>query len=48
LKIGMVGCGMVGSVSAFAHPLTVQAGDYADLAGAERVVEHSFNSSFNL
>ena len=72
MKIGVVGCGMVGSASAFAlvmngvgrevvlvnldrkraeaeandinhavpfaHPLTVSAGDYADLAGAEVVV----------
>lgn len=72
MKIGIVGCGMVGSTSAyalvmrgvgreivlvdlnrsraaaeandishavpFAHPLTVRAGDYADLAGARVVV----------
>lgn len=72
MKIGIVGCGMVGSASAyalvmsgvgreivlvdlnharaeaeandiyhavpFAHPLTVRAGDYADLAGAKAVV----------
>src|SRR5436189_199981 len=72
MKIGIVGCGMVGSASAyalvmrgvgreivlidlnraraeaeandiyhavpFAHPLTVRAGDYADLVGAEVVV----------
>jgi L-lactate dehydrogenase len=72
MKIGIVGCGMVGSSSAyalvmsgvgreivlvdlnharaeaeandihhavpFAHPLTVRAGDYADLAGAQVVV----------
>jgi len=72
MKIGIVGCGMVGSASAFAlvmsgvgreivlvdlnharaqaeandiyhavpfaHPLTVRAGDYADLGGAEVVV----------
>src|SRR5512139_3774312 len=72
MKIGIVGCGMVGSVSAyalvmsgvgreivlvdlnraraeaeandishavpFAHPLTVRAGDYPDLAGAQVVV----------
>jgi L-lactate dehydrogenase len=72
MKIGVVGCGMVGSASAyalvmsgvgreivlvdvnraraeaeandiyhavpFAHPLTVRAGDYADLAGARVVV----------
>jgi len=72
MKIGIVGCGMVGSVSAyalvmssmgreivlvdlnrtraeaeandihhavpFAHPLTVRAGDYADLVGARVVV----------
>jgi L-lactate dehydrogenase len=72
MKIGIVGCGMVGSTSAyalvmsgvgreivlvdlnraraeaeandlhhavpFAHPLTVRAGDYADLAGAQVVV----------
>lgn len=72
MKIGIVGCGMVGSASAFAlvmngvgreivlvdvnraraeaeandiyhavpfaHPLTVRAGDYADLAGARVVV----------
>jgi L-lactate dehydrogenase len=72
MKIGIVGCGMVGSTSAyalvmsgvgreivlvdlnkaraeaeandlyhavpFAHPLTVRAGDYADLAGARAVV----------
>jgi len=72
MKIGIVGCGMVGSASAyalvmsgvgreivlvdlnraraeaeandiyhavpFAHPLTVRAGDYADLAGAQVVV----------
>lgn len=72
MKIGIVGCGMVGSTSAyalvmsgvgreivlvdlnraraeaeandifhavpFAHPLTVHAGDYADLAGARVVV----------
>lgn len=72
MKIGIVGCGMVGSASAyalvmsgvgreivlvdlnraraeaeandiyhavpFAHPLTVRAGDYADLAGAKVVV----------
>ncbi len=72
MKIGIVGCGMVGSASAFAlvmrgvgreivlvdlnraraeaeandiyhavpfaHPLTVRAGDYADLAGAQAVV----------
>jgi L-lactate dehydrogenase len=72
MKIGVVGCGMVGSTSAFAlvmngvgrevilvdlnraraeaeandiyhavpfaHPLTVRAGDYPDLAGAEVVV----------
>jgi len=72
MKIGIVGCGMVGSSSAyalvmsgvgreivlvdlnharaqaeandiyhavpFAHPLTVRAGDYADLGGAEVVV----------
>jgi L-lactate dehydrogenase len=72
MKVGIVGCGMVGSASAyalvmhgvgreivlvdlnraraeaeandifhavpFAHPLTVQAGDYSDLAGARVVV----------
>src|SRR6478736_1512850 len=72
MKIGIVGCGMVGSTSAyalvmsgvgreivlvdlnraraeaeandifhavpFAHPLTIRAGDYADLAGAQVVV----------
>jgi L-lactate dehydrogenase len=72
MKVGIVGCGMVGSASAFAlvmhgvgrevvmvdldraraeaeandisdavpfaHPLTVRAGDYADLAGARVVV----------
>ncbi len=72
MKIGIVGCGMVGSTSAyalvmsgvgreivmvdlsrtraeaeasdiahavpFAHPLTIRAGDYADLAGAKVVV----------
>ena len=72
MKIGIVGCGMVGSTSAyalvmsgvgreivlvdlhraraeaeandiyhavpFAHPLTVRAGDYPDLAGAHVVV----------
>lgn len=72
MKIGIVGCGMVGSASAFAlvmsgvgreivlvdlnraraeaeandiqhavpfaHPLTIRAGDYADLAGARVVV----------
>lgn len=72
MKIGIVGCGMVGSTSAyalvmsgvgreivlvdlnraraeaeandihhavpFAHPLTIRAGDYADLAGASVVV----------
>ena len=72
MKVGVVGCGMVGSTSAyalvmsgvgreivlvdvnrvraeaeandihhavpFAHPLTVRAGDYADLAGARVVV----------
>jgi L-lactate dehydrogenase len=72
MKIGIVGCGMVGATSAyalvmsgvgreivlvdlnraradaeandlyhavpFAHPLTVRAGDYADLAGAQVVV----------
>ena len=72
MKIGIVGCGMVGSASAFAlvmrgvgreivlvdlnparaeaeandifhavpfaHPLTVRAGDYSDLAGAQVVV----------
>jgi len=72
MKIGIVGCGMVGSASAyalvmsgvareivlvdvnraraeaeandishavpFAHPLTVRAGDYPDLAGARVVV----------
>jgi L-lactate dehydrogenase len=72
MKIGIVGCGMVGAASAyalvmsgvgreivlvdlnraraeaeandiyhavpFAHPLTVRAGDYADLAGAQVVV----------
>src|SRR5258708_36028993 len=72
MKIGIVGCGMVGSASAFAlvmrgvgreivlvdlnkvraeaeandiyhavpfaHPLTVRAGEYADLAGAQVVV----------
>jgi L-lactate dehydrogenase len=72
MKIGIVGCGMVGSTSAyalvmsgvgreiilvdlnraraeaeandiyhavpFAHPLTVRAGDYPDLAGAQAVV----------
>src|SRR5271169_6188612 len=72
MKIGIVGCGMVGSTSAyalvmsgvgreivlvdlnharaeaeandlfhsvpFAHPLTVRAGDYADLAGARVVI----------
>src|ERR1700730_6187007 len=72
MKIGIVGCGMVGSTSAyalvmsgvgreivlvdlnraraeaeandifhavpFAHPLTVRAGDYADLVGARVVV----------
>src|SRR5436190_15648333 len=72
MKIGIVGCGMVGSASAyalvmsgvgreivlvdlnraraeaeandihhavpFAHPLTIRAGDYADLAGAQVAV----------
>jgi L-lactate dehydrogenase len=72
MKIGIVGCGMVGSASAyalimqgvgreivlvdlnraraeaeandlfhavpFAHPLTIRAGDYSDLAGAQAVV----------